>query len=192
MLILRIANGVIDHFPVRRSEWISSFVMIGWGLVLALDGRPLYGNWSYLSISLSETAWWGMCISLGVLRLIILTINGTFPQSWYGRWSPHSRIAISLLCTLMWLQLVLAGMKADVWSTGVVAYAGYFVSDMLNTWSSAAEARELDKGRKNVAAGTIDARELARDSSYRRWLGHWRRYRLRAKKSDGSQPNQGD
>lgn len=180
MLILRIGRGVIDHFPVRRSEWINSLVMFGWGAILAFDNLPLYGIWTNLSLSLSEAAWSSMLMTIAALRLLALTINGTFPKSWYGRWSPHVRVAMSMICALAWMQLVLAGMKAPVWSTAVVAYAGYFVSDVLNTWSAAAEARELDKGRRNVAARTVDPRELVGDRSDRHWFGRWRRNRLRS------------
>lgn len=186
MLILRIGQGVIDHFPVRRSEWIAAWVMIGWGAILTLDGLPLYGEWLYLSINLSEQAWAGLLICLGILRLIVLTVNGTFPQSWYGKWAPHVRVATSLICTLAWLQLVLAGIKAPIWSTGVAAYAGYFVSDMLNTFSGSAEAREIDKGRKDVAAGTIDPRELVYHAGDSRRPGNWFRNRLRPQKPDGA------
>lgn len=157
MLILRIGRGVIDHFPVRRSEWVSSLTMIGWGAILALDGLPLYGSWRYLSISLSETAWATLFVVLGFMRLIILGINGSFPNSWYGPWSPHLRVAASGICALAWLQLVLAGLQATPISTGVAAYTGYLVTDILNTWSGSAEAREIKEGRKDVASRTIDA-----------------------------------
>ena len=157
MIILRIGRGVIDHFPVRRSEWISSLTMVGWGAILALDGIPLYGSWRYLNISLSEAAWSGLFILLGALRLLVLTINGNFPNSWYGKWAPHVRVAASGFCALAWLQLVLAGLQATPISTGVAAYSGYLVTDILNTWSGSAEARERKEGRKNVASRIIDA-----------------------------------
>jgi hypothetical protein len=128
MLILRIGQGVIDHFPVRRSEWINSAVMVGWGAVLTMDDLPLYGSWVYLSVTLSETAWASLLMTIGAIRLIVLTINGTFPKSWYGKWSAHVRVFMALLCAVAWVQLVLAGMRAPIWSTGVVAYAGYWRS----------------------------------------------------------------
>lgn len=181
MLILRLGRGVIDHFPVRRSEWINSLVMVGWGLLLWLDGLPLYGAWTYLTVSLDETAWSFLLMTIGGLRLIVLGINGTFPQSWYGPWAPHVRVAMSLICALAWLQLVLAGIKAPVWSTGVAAYAGYLVSDTLNTWSAAAEARELDKGRRNVAERLIETGQPTLHGSSLRRTGGWFRNRLRPK-----------
>jgi len=187
MLILRIGRGVIDHFPVRRSEWISACVMIAWGAILTLDGLPLYGSWVYLSVNLTEQAWAALLICLGFVRLIVLTINGSFPTTWYGKWAPHVRVATSLICTLAWLQLVLAGIKAPIWSTGVAAYAGYFVSDMLNTFSGSAEAREIDKGRKDVAARTIDPGELVHNPGDSRRPGGWLRNRLRPQKPDDSQ-----
>lgn len=157
MIILRIGRGVIDHFPVRRSEWISSFTMVSWGAILALDGIPLYGSWRYLNISLSEAAWAGLFVILGFMRLIILTVNGSFPQTWYGKLAPHVRVAASGICALAWLQLVLAGLQATPISTGVAAYSGYLITDILNTWSGSAEAREIKEGRRNVASRTVDA-----------------------------------
>ena len=39
-------------------------------------------------------------------------------------------------------------------SIDLIAYGAFFVSDALNTLSASAEARELDKGRSDVAAAT--------------------------------------
>lgn len=163
MLILRIWNGVIDHFPIRRSEWINSCVMIGWGVVVLLDNRPLTGAWHILGQLMPEIFWALMLMTVGAIRLLALLVNGTFPKTWYGRVSPHVRVGMSLLSSLVWLQLVIATIGSPVLTTGLVAYLGYLVSDALNTLSSAAEARELDKGRRNVAARTIDPRELNPD-----------------------------
>lgn len=160
MLILRIWNGVIDHFPIRRSEWINSCVMIGWGIVVLLDNRPLTGAWYVLGELMSEVFWSLMLMTVGTIRLIALLVNGTFPRTWYGKFSPHVRVGMSLLSSLVWLQLVIATIGSPILTTGLVAYLGYLVSDALNTLSSAAEARELDKGRRDVAARAINPREL--------------------------------
>lgn len=158
MIILRLLNGVVDHFPIRRSEWVNSGVMIGWGLIIIFDGRPLEGAWYALGQVFGELVWALMFMIIGVLRLIALLANGTFPHSWYGRWSPHVRVAASLISALAWFQLVLASIYAPYLTTGLAAYLGFFVSDALNTLSSSAEARELDKGRRHAASRALNTR----------------------------------
>lgn len=163
MLILRIWNGVVDHFPVRRSEWINSCVMIGWGVVVLVDDQPLLGAWYLLGKLMPEIFWALTLIFLGAVRLIALGINGTFPHTRYGRISPHVRVGFSLLSALVWLQLVIATAGSPHLTIGLVAYLGYLVSDSMNCLSSAAEARELDKGKRDVASRVIDPREFNPD-----------------------------
>lgn len=176
MLILRIGQGVIDHFPIRRSEWINSWVMIGWAIITALDAKS---SLTAATSPLHQLPWIALFAALGTIRLIVLTINGTFPQSWYGKYSAHFRVAMSLFSTLAWLQIVLALFQLDVVSNEVAVYLGLMVSDALNTLSAAAEARELDKGRKDVAARIADSRQLAADLVYRPGIGGGGRHRLR-------------
>ena len=153
MIILRIWDGAIDHFPVRRSEWINTFAMGGWAAITLSDDRGLLGPWTMLGKLANETFWVFLFITLSLIRLIVLTVNGTFPKSWYGRWAPHARVATALLATLAWFQLFMACVYS--WpTTGIIAYGAFFVSDALNTLSASAEARELDKGRRDVAAAT--------------------------------------
>lgn len=157
MIILRIWNGAVDHFPVRRSEWINTFALLGWGVVILSDNRALLGTWTALGKLAEEQFWAGLFILLFLVRLTVLVVNGTFPKSWYGRWAPHARVATALFATLAWFQLLMACVYAPYLNTGIVAYGAFFVSDALNTLSASAEARELDKGRRDVAAATTGA-----------------------------------
>lgn len=151
MIILRIWNGALDHFPVRRSEWINTFAMGGWAAIILSDDRGLLGSWAMLGKLANETFWVFLFAALSIIRFTVLTVNGTFPKSWYGRWAPHARVGTALLATLAWFQLFMACVYS--WpTTGIIAYGAFFVSDAMNTLSASAEARELDKGRRDVAS----------------------------------------
>jgi len=176
MLILRIGQGVIDHFPIRRSEWINSWVMIGWAVVTAVDAKS---SLTAAASPLHQLPWIAFFALLGTIRLIVLTINGTFPQYWYGRYSAHFRVAMSLFSTLAWLQIVLAVFQLTVVANEVVVYIGLMTSDALNTLSASAEARELDKGRKDAASRVVDTRQLAADLIHRTGAGGGSGHRIR-------------
>ncbi|WP_139267612.1 MULTISPECIES: hypothetical protein [unclassified Beijerinckia] len=41
-------------------------------------------------------------IALGILRLLALVINGTFADTWYGRWTHHVRGFLALYSLYVW------------------------------------------------------------------------------------------
>lgn len=152
MIIVRVFTDIKKHFPVRRSEWIGSGVMILWGLFMILDERSTVPGWVGLGRMLQGNFGASLLMVLGSLRLLALIINGTFQKTWYGKISPHVRVFASIVSCMVWLQLWLALWNGPYWTTGLAAYAGYFVHDVLNAFAAAGDAKELDKARQDANA----------------------------------------
>lgn len=122
MVILRVVRGVTDHFPGRVSDWFLASILTNVGF-------DSHGFWSVL------------CLSIGLTRLIALTINGTFPKL---RWSPHVRFVMAILSGCVWVQLALG---ADP-----MLYRYLLLFDIYNTHLAAAEAGRGEHERNKLHA----------------------------------------
>ena len=107
MIVVRVARGISDHFPARASEWGFAGLLIGLGYVFAGSPDLFDASRSYSGLArlADETVWGSACIAIGVVRLLALVINGTFAESWYGRWSPHVRGVCAFLSCGIWFPL---------------------------------------------------------------------------------------
>lgn len=112
-VISRFVKGITDHFILRYPGWIMSTLMIVIGFDF-LDNVELFqnGGWGdpvrfiYLQRVLSsQTAWAEAFIAVGALRILALTINGSFPGF---PWSPHIRCLGHALACFPWIQICLA------------------------------------------------------------------------------------
>ncbi len=128
---------------------------------------PTFGMWGALHISpdmfstspsftsiaswADENVWALIVLFCGVVRLAALTVNGTFRQF---RFSPHLRMAASLIGLLFWSQFTLGFVTAYLSGGGspsaVIAYGTFCVLELANLYTSAAdiggEVKRLAKG----------------------------------------------
>ena len=152
MIILRVvAAGIAEHFPARRSEWVMAAMMMGWG-ALVLRPSDIFEQspaWQPLAAWASEPVWGTAALLIGALRLCALIINGTFYQSWYGRWSPHVRALASFLSCFIWMQLSWGLLNAPIVSTGLSIYPGLLVLDLMNVAAAASDAGKMDRAQKH-------------------------------------------
>ena len=120
MILLRTWSGIRDHFPARVAEWI--MVVPALGLALAFDLQPHMFNISPTFGRLQEWAdeetWKAICLAVGTVRLIALTVNGTFASF---RYAPHLRALAALLCGLFWAQFSLGLLLPYLEGTGALA-----------------------------------------------------------------------
>ncbi len=149
MIILRVYTGIRDHFPARRSEWVLAGMMVIWGNLLLLPHQIFMQSpaWAPLAAWASETVWGWCAVVIGVFRLLALLINGTFHQSWYGRYSPHIRMLASFLSCFIWTQLVWGLAKNAYPTTGLAIYPGLLLLDLMNVVAAASDAGKMDKAR---------------------------------------------
>ncbi len=151
IIVRKVAEGVLEHFPVRRSEWVLACILFAWGWLLLLPG-PIFNQspaWAGLQAWAPEHFWGWAAVLLGAGRFIALMINGTFHETWYGRYSPHVRCAAAFLCCLIWFQLSWGLLTAPHLTTGLAIYPGLFVLDFTNIMTAVSDAGKTDKAKKD-------------------------------------------
>lgn len=147
MIVLRLGQGIREHFPARVSEWIMTGALLGWYGVLSSDPDTFETSRTFIVLAHygTEAAWAMLCLVVGVIRLAALIVNGTFQQFQY---SPHLRGLASIAACVFWGQITLGVVLA--WTmggagTGVVAYATFMTIEMWNlirAWADVGAARK--------------------------------------------------
>ncbi|TCR60924.1 hypothetical protein [Bosea sp. BK604] len=149
MVILRVYRGIHDHFPARRSEWVLAGIMVVWGWILFGPDETFARSvsWAQMAALAGEGTWAVWAIATGVFRFAALIVNGTFHDTWYGRWSPHVRMVASFLSCFLWLQITFGLLAAETTTTGLAVYPGLLVLDLMNVVAAASDAAKMDKAR---------------------------------------------
>lgn len=124
MLFLQIKG----HFGARVSEWILACILVSIGLMLIRPIDLFTDNDAYFGLArIATQATWGwFCLGCGVLRLIALTINGSWVPSTY-----HLRALASLLSCFFWFQLSLALLISDKPSMALATFPWLLVLDII-------------------------------------------------------------
>lgn len=145
MVIRRTKSSAILHFPTRASEWATSIILLNWGLaIFATKGEILGGNLAKLLNLMSPTKWAILFTSIGLIRLLLLIINGSLKRS------SHYRAVFSFISCFIWFQVVYTFAVSDVISTALTVYPVLLVLDFYNAYRTTAEARITDEGYKDV------------------------------------------
>lgn len=103
---LTVYHGVRHTFPMRWLEWLMSIFIIVWGD--SLLGRSSSPLWNSMIYWFPLWVWGWSMMTVGVLRLIALGINGTFRNTLYSRYSPMVRGLTAGFCGLLWLAVALS------------------------------------------------------------------------------------
>lgn len=151
MIILRVYSGIAEHFPTRRSEWVLAGAMVLWGSLLLSPG-PIFNQspaWAGLMAWATEDVWGWSAVMIGAFRLVALLINGTFHDSWYGRYSPHVRGLASFMSCFVWMQLSWGLFNAPYMTTGLAIYPSLLLLDLMNVVAAASDAGKMDKARRD-------------------------------------------
>lgn len=109
-MIIQIVTGVRKHFADRLPEWAMAICALIWGLGVSAPDIS-FGNteaWAGLLRIMPEDAWGLLAVAIGTARIAALTINGTFYETAYSRYSPHVRAASAMVGTFLWLQVWLS------------------------------------------------------------------------------------
>lgn len=154
MVVLRIADGIRSHFPARASEWALAGIMAGWGwtLLRPVETFATSRAYSQMAVMADESTWgWG-AITVGLVRLVALVVNGTFANTVYARMSPHVRGLFAFFACFIWLQITLGLIGSREIAPGVWAYGGLFALDAYNAIRTFGEAAQTDRARRNAGA----------------------------------------
>ncbi|RYC29282.1 hypothetical protein D3273_24825 [Lichenibacterium minor] len=130
----------------RDTEWLSSFIMCVWALVLAAPGDSLAGPSfsAFHRLGLTETVWSCAFGATGGLRLAALYINGRSPRT------PYARMLGAFFGFLSWGQvgfLVYDGtMQAlGVVSPGVAVYGVLSAMELRSLYRASYDARYVTR-----------------------------------------------
>jgi hypothetical protein len=137
-----------EHLQKRFTEWVIAFALIAWGVLLL--SHPGYFDTNVLFATMASIAgpgaWGSAAIFIGGLRVVFLTINGTYRQS------GHIRAVGSGLSAVMW---------ATIWGSYLAncIITGYYVVnlatvgallliDIYSLWFAAEDAKRADNEAK--------------------------------------------
>lgn len=154
MIVLRIAKGVQQHFTARRSEWALAFGLTGWGFVVAKPTVLFASSPAYASMAnMADEQTWGYgAFCAGLLRLIALVVNGTFPGTIYGRYSPLVRSLAAYGCCAIWAAITIGLYATPADAPGMWIYFSLFCLDFANGRTAMHDYGLLLGARKNADA----------------------------------------
>lgn len=140
MLTVRVVRGIVNHFPIRKSEWGMALAAFGMALVLRFQPDMFENGKSFTTMAqwADETTWGLFAVIIAIIRFIALGVNGTFQGFGY---SPHLRLFASVAGLLFWSQFVLGVLIAAYFHEGamsaIVAYGTFCFFEGCNIFQSA-------------------------------------------------------
>ena len=146
-----------DTFRERLPEWISSFSLMGWGIIL-LSVSPLNWQQEYFNLldNIATQETWGLvAVSLGLLRIIALAVNGL--------WRPtaHLRALGALGGVIVWMTIFVSYFNLDWNPPSMAIKAGMVVTDLIALWYAAGDAKLADI--KANARQSSDSEKFAKE-----------------------------
>jgi predicted signal transduction protein with EAL and GGDEF domain len=149
MIVFRIMTGVGAHFVPRITEWIMSFVLLGWGMALLQEGDIFTRSpvWAVMAATMREDSWGWAAVIVSLLRVTALFINGTFKDHWFSKYSPHIRAITSAISCQFWMQVVVGIVATGYNSTGIPVYSGLAMICGVNAFRAARDAGIADRGK---------------------------------------------
>jgi len=142
-MIIRIVTGVRRHFEARFVEWAMATCLTFWGLNLAGEGRA-WSNaeaWAGMTRLASEDTWGWICVTAGAAWLLALTVNGTFANTWYSRYSPLVRGLAAIVAAMIWFQVYTSVVAAQTSGSGI-----YPLPLALSIWCVFHAWRDIGRG----------------------------------------------
>lgn len=147
MIVVRVATGIRSHFDVRATEWLMVYPALGISIALLYQHSMFSTSPSFQVVSQywSETQWAVIGLLVVLVRLVALTVNGTFARFKY---SPHMRLTASVIGLFFWSQFTLGFAIAALTGNGAwsapIAYSTVCLAELLNinrSWTDIARGR---------------------------------------------------
>lgn len=149
MIAFRLYKGVAHHLVFRWPEWILSAMLCALGVRLLLNVEAFASSSGYrvMATIADEDTWAALCCVVAGLRLLALTVNGTFRP--FARWSPIVRSGLGMLSAGVWFCIALSVYLANPGGFGWIAYGGLMFADMMNSMLAAGDAGEAERRHRN-------------------------------------------
>ena len=153
---IRIVDGVWHSFPSRRWEWLFAWAAVGWSARWLFDPIDNFvtvsGAWDGLA-ALFHYDWLfaGLMFLAGLARLAALTVNGTFTETVYARYSPLVRSITAAICGIFWLLIWLSSIASG--GQGLMTFYAFVVVDLGTAWIVIGEGADVLREWRNGRAG---------------------------------------
>ena len=104
-----------------RAVGLMLLLCLVWGLNLVGEATAWTNReaWAGMLRIASEQTWGTVCIFAGSLWLLALTINGTFANTWYSRYSPVVRGCMAITAAMIWFQVYMSVVTAQTSGSGI-------------------------------------------------------------------------
>ncbi len=147
--ILRFWRGITAHLATRITEWVAAAFMLqlGWTLYMPPDVLPGQPAWALLTQILFETTWGMVMLAIAALRVLALSINGTYQGF---RFSPHVRALTAFLGCGIWLQVVLSLWLSQVPGTALGTYRIILALECWNLWRAGLDVGFVERRRADA------------------------------------------
>lgn len=139
IVVRRITQGIYAHLPIRVTEWGMAWPALAMGLALKYQHDMFSTSPSFdrLEAIATEASWSLLVLTCCLLRVVALTINGTFAG--FGL-SPHMRLIASLACLFFWSRYCLGFLDAAIsnggsWSAPAM-YSTAVLFEIINSYRS--------------------------------------------------------
>ena len=138
MILIRLRDGIVAHFPSRMTEWVMLWPTLTMGIALSVQEDMFATSRSFSELALwADQGTWSLLVLVCALgRALALVVNGTFDAF---RYSPHFRVAASLAGVFFWgcyglgfLSAVFAGGSFSA----PVAYSTLVLIEVVNVYRS--------------------------------------------------------
>lgn len=142
MLSVILVRGIVNHFPIRKSEWGMGIAALGMTVVLRLqpDMFDVSKTFTTMSQMAGEMTWALVALVIGCIRIIALGVNGSFVGF---RYSPHLRLFASVVGLMFWGNFLLAVLVSAYYHggalSGIIAYGTFCFFEACNVIQSASD-----------------------------------------------------
>lgn len=142
--------SVAHRFRLRLAEWHLAIAMFLAGLVLLLPGETFaLDPYIVLRGLAAEDTWGWAMVGVGLVRMMVLGINGSLPRG-----SPHLRALFSGISAVMWTVLFTGYLSSHVMSLMIAVTGAAIVTEFVNIIRAAGRAKDEDTTRRNGRHGT--------------------------------------
>lgn len=144
---------LLHRFPGRALEWMNALILstLGYTLLIPQD-PPMFSQVYFAPMANMAPQWvWGAgCLSIGLLRVTFLFINGTMPRT-----SSYLRALGAFLACFAWFTISLGLTLNEMAGLGISVFPWLLIGDMYSLHRASTDMRLADSmSREKKANGT--------------------------------------
>lgn len=139
MIVVRVITGIRSHWHVRATEWLMIYPAVAMGAALIYQPDMFQTSKSFADVAewMTQAQWSLLALSCALVRIIALTVNGTFETF---RYSPHMRALASFTGIFFWSQFCLGLLSTALYGggswSGPIMYSTACLMELLNIYRS--------------------------------------------------------